>query len=82
MWYIIVIAYYSDGSGRSGTFCAIMTLIQCVQIENIVDVFQTVRQLREERIGMVDSMVRMTIIIISLFSYSLSLISKNKTNLT
>lgn len=59
-----------------------MTLIQCVQIENIVDVFQTVRQLREERIGMVDSMVRMTIIIISLFSYSLSLISKNKTNLT
>nr|XP_039259553.1 receptor-type tyrosine-protein phosphatase delta-like [Styela clava] len=46
----------SDGAGRTGTFCAIFNLLERLQCENRVDVFRTVKDLRDCRPGMVQSL--------------------------
>lgn len=49
---------YSTGGGRSGTFCAICSINEMIQQQNIVDVFHTVKTLRNNKINMVETMVR------------------------
>ena len=48
---------FSDGSGRVGTFAAIYIAIERLKLESIVDLFSIVRNLRTQRIGMVENMV-------------------------
>ncbi|XP_038066628.1 uncharacterized protein LOC119736684 [Patiria miniata] len=47
-----------DGVGCSGTFCAILTLLDQLAVEKDVDVFQAVKKLRITRAGMVNSLAQ------------------------
>ena len=49
---------FSNGIGRSGTFCAIYSTVERLKIEQVVDVFQTVKLLRTKRPGAVETLVR------------------------
>ena len=49
--------HFSDGIGRTGTFCALNTCIESVKLENTFDVFTVVRLLRIQRPGMVQTLV-------------------------
>ncbi|XP_031423826.1 receptor-type tyrosine-protein phosphatase T isoform X8 [Clupea harengus] len=44
------------GGGRSGTFCAICSITEMIQQQNIVDVFHTVKTLRNNKSNMVETM--------------------------
>ncbi|XP_061688009.1 receptor-type tyrosine-protein phosphatase T isoform X2 [Syngnathoides biaculeatus] len=44
------------GGGRSGTFCAVCSLNEMIQQQNIVDVFHTVKTLRNNKTNMVETM--------------------------
>uniref|UniRef100_A0A667XVA8 protein-tyrosine-phosphatase n=1 Tax=Myripristis murdjan TaxID=586833 RepID=A0A667XVA8_9TELE len=44
------------GGGRSGTFCAICSISEMIQQQNIVDVFHTVKTLRNNKTNMVETM--------------------------
>lgn len=48
---------YSAGAGRTGTFCALSTVLERVKAEGILDVFQTVKSLRLQRPHMVQTLV-------------------------
>lgn len=48
----------SAGAGRTGTFCALSTVLERVKAEGILDVFQTVKSLRLQRPHMVQTLVR------------------------
>ena len=48
----------SAGVGRTGVFCALSVLIDRLKSEAVVDVFQTVKQLRAQRPAMVQTKVR------------------------
>lgn len=47
----------SDGSQQTGVFCALMTLLESAEIEEVIDVFQVVKSLRRTRLGMVSTFV-------------------------
>ncbi|KAL7891880.1 hypothetical protein AOLI_G00013560 [Acnodon oligacanthus] len=44
------------GGGRSGTFCAICSICEMIQQQNIIDVFHTVKTLRNNKANMVETM--------------------------
>uniref|UniRef100_A0A3B4AP71 protein-tyrosine-phosphatase n=1 Tax=Periophthalmus magnuspinnatus TaxID=409849 RepID=A0A3B4AP71_9GOBI len=44
------------GGGRSGTFCAICSINEMIQQQNIVDVFHTVKTLRNNKTHMVETL--------------------------
>lgn len=48
---------FSAGAGRTGTFCALSTVLERVKAEGILDVFQTVKSLRLQRPHMVQTLV-------------------------
>lgn len=52
------VCVYSAGAGRTGTFCALSTVLERVKAEGILDVFQTVKSLRLQRPHMVQTLVR------------------------
>ncbi|XP_072041031.1 receptor-type tyrosine-protein phosphatase T-like [Amphiura filiformis] len=45
-----------DGVGRSGTFCALMSELDRINEEKMIDVFQSVRGMRKCRPGMVETL--------------------------
>lgn len=49
--------FYSAGVGRTGTIIAIDTLYQALRAGNDVDVFETVLELRSQRMTMVQTEV-------------------------
>ena len=49
--------FCSGGSGRTGTYIAISILLDRLKVEGVVDVFQTVRVLRLQRMNMVQTLV-------------------------
>ncbi|XP_077969474.1 receptor-type tyrosine-protein phosphatase alpha-like [Styela clava] len=51
--YLTILRLFSDGSGRTGTFCAISNLIERLKNENRVDILRTVKDLRDQRPMMV-----------------------------
>ena len=51
----------SDGVDRTGAFCALVTALERVKTEQIVDVFKTVISLRIQRLGMVTTAVSKTL---------------------
>ncbi|CAG10736.1 unnamed protein product [Tetraodon nigroviridis] len=44
------------GGGRSGTFCGICSINEMIQQQNIIDVFHTVKTLRNNKTNMVETM--------------------------
>ncbi|XP_075040272.1 receptor-type tyrosine-protein phosphatase C, partial [Mixophyes fleayi] len=52
---IPLLVHCSDGSQLTGTFCALWNLVESAHVEEVVDVFQTVKNLRRQRSGMVFS---------------------------
>ncbi|XP_022089248.1 receptor-type tyrosine-protein phosphatase F-like isoform X2 [Acanthaster planci] len=47
-----------DGLGCSGTLCALMTVLESVSQEQVVDVFQAVKKLRAARAGLVQTLAQ------------------------
>ncbi|XP_022097200.1 receptor-type tyrosine-protein phosphatase T-like isoform X2 [Acanthaster planci] len=47
-----------DGVGCSGTFCALLSVVDHLEKEKIVDVFQAVKKLRTTRAGMVNTLAQ------------------------
>lgn len=45
-----------NGGGRSGTFCAICSVCEMIQQQNIIDVFHIVKTLRNNKSNMVETM--------------------------
>ena len=54
--------FYSAGVGRTGVFISLSIVLERMQYEGVVDVFQTVRTLRTQRPAMVQTEVRVIII--------------------
>ncbi|XP_078658332.1 receptor-type tyrosine-protein phosphatase S-like [Branchiostoma floridae x Branchiostoma belcheri] len=50
-----ITVHCSSGAGRTGTFCAISTVLEQVKTEGTCDVFQTVKALRQQRPHMVQT---------------------------
>ncbi|KAM9280024.1 receptor-type tyrosine-protein phosphatase C isoform 3-T3 [Cariama cristata] len=44
-----------DGSQQTGVFCALMTLLESAETEEVIDVFQVVKALRRTRLGVVST---------------------------
>ncbi|XP_015145720.2 receptor-type tyrosine-protein phosphatase C isoform X4 [Gallus gallus] len=44
-----------DGSQQTGVFCALMTLLESAETEEVIDVFQVVKALRRSRLGVVST---------------------------
>ncbi|XP_048584003.1 receptor-type tyrosine-protein phosphatase T isoform X2 [Nematostella vectensis] len=53
-----IVVQCSNGVGRSGTFCAIYSLLERIKAEQVVDVFQTVKVLRLGRPGAVETLTQ------------------------
>ncbi|XP_032806580.1 receptor-type tyrosine-protein phosphatase alpha-like isoform X1 [Petromyzon marinus] len=51
-----ITVHCSAGAGRTGTFCALCTILERVKTEGILDVFQTVKSLRTQRPHMVQTL--------------------------
>eukprot|EP00731_Ephydatia_muelleri_P036043 Em0195g2a len=50
-----------DGIGRTGTFCAaysMMDRVKVEQVEQVVDAFQTIKSMRIQRAGLLDSLAQ------------------------
>jgi len=47
----------SNGIGRSGTLCASAITLQCLKAEKTVDIFQTIKKMRNQKPGMVETVV-------------------------
>ena len=52
-----LISSYSNLLGRTGTFCALFTVLEQFKVDQVVDVFQTVKLLRIKRPGIVEDLV-------------------------
>ncbi|XP_040466677.1 receptor-type tyrosine-protein phosphatase C isoform X2 [Falco naumanni] len=50
-----LVIHCRDGSQQTGVFCALMTLLESAEIEEVIDVFQVVKALRRTRLGAVSS---------------------------
>ena len=56
--YIIFKTDYSDGVGRSGTFCALLNCVNRFKAEQVVDVFQVIKSMRDQNPAVVQTTVR------------------------
>ncbi|XP_017688427.1 PREDICTED: receptor-type tyrosine-protein phosphatase C isoform X2 [Lepidothrix coronata] len=48
-----LVVHCRDGSQQTGVFCALMTLLESAETEEVIDVFQVVKALRRTRLGVV-----------------------------
>ena len=55
---LIYLNFYRDGKSRTGLFLALANLIEQTKHSDTVDVFRTVKDLRDMRPGSIDSLVR------------------------
>ena len=58
---LVCFSFDSAGVGRTGVFCALSVLIERLKAEAVVDVFQTVKQLRAQRPAMVQTKVTLVV---------------------
>ena len=49
---------FSAGVGRTGVFIGLFNMIERVRVEGVIDVFQTVREMRNQRPAMVQTKVK------------------------
>ena len=52
-----VVSIFSDGMGRTGTFCALMMCHDRLKTEHMADVFNAIKTIRTHRPGMVGNPV-------------------------
>ena len=57
MFFSYDILSFSDGSGRSGTLITLYIALERLKLENIIDVFSIVRNLKTQRVGMIENQV-------------------------
>ncbi|XP_068808216.1 receptor-type tyrosine-protein phosphatase C isoform X3 [Struthio camelus] len=50
-----IVVHCRDGSQQTGVFCALMTLLESAEVEEVIDVFQVVKALRRTRPGVVST---------------------------
>ncbi|XP_071953398.1 uncharacterized protein [Antedon mediterranea] len=50
-----IAVHCSNGVGRTGIFCTIIEIVESMKLENIIDVFQTVKKMRTKRPGLVQN---------------------------
>ncbi|XP_042729963.1 receptor-type tyrosine-protein phosphatase C isoform X3 [Lagopus leucura] len=50
-----LVIHCCDGSQQTGVFCALMTLLESAETEEVIDVFQVVKALRRSRLGVVST---------------------------
>ncbi|KAM9620820.1 receptor-type tyrosine-protein phosphatase C isoform 6-T9 [Morphnus guianensis] len=50
-----LVVHCRDGSQQTGVFCALMTLLESAEKEEVIDVFQVVKALRRTRLGVVST---------------------------
>uniref|UniRef100_A0A8C3CB13 Receptor-type tyrosine-protein phosphatase C n=1 Tax=Cairina moschata TaxID=8855 RepID=A0A8C3CB13_CAIMO len=50
-----LVVHCRDGSQQTGVFCALMTLLESAETEEVIDVFQVVKALRRTRLGVVST---------------------------
>lgn len=50
-----ICVHCANGAGRTGVFIALATIMERVRVENVVDVFTTVKLLRAQRPNMVET---------------------------
>ncbi|XP_064188121.1 receptor-type tyrosine-protein phosphatase C [Anguilla rostrata] len=50
-----LVVHCNDGSSRTGIFCALWNILDSMETEKLVDVFQVAKALRKERPGMIPS---------------------------
>ena len=51
------ICIFSNGVGRSGVFCGLLSLLEILKMETAIDVFHKVKAMRTQRPGMVQTVV-------------------------
>ena len=49
---------FSDGVGRSGTFCALFNCVSRFKAEQVVDIFQAIKSIRTQNPAFVQTTVR------------------------
>ena len=80
-----VITFDSNVLGRTGTFCAIFTTLEQFEVEQVIDVFQTVKLLRIMRPGIVEDLVSSQLCNCSyadMYKYTLTIVHKQMCLLT
>ena len=53
----IIVLYFSAGIARTGVFITLSIILERMRYEGVVDMFQTVKMLRTQRQGMVNTEV-------------------------
>ncbi|TFK05985.1 laminin subunit alpha-5 [Platysternon megacephalum] len=59
-----------NGGGRSGTFCAICSVCEMIQQQNIIDVFHIVKTLRNNKSNMVESLFNSVSFVLNTGNYT------------
>ena len=54
---IVLLLYFSAGIARTGVFITLSIILERMRYEGVVDMFQTVKMLRTQRQGMVNTEV-------------------------
>ena len=54
-------SFNSDGAGRTGTFLAISILLDRLNVEQLIDVFQTIKKIRVFRPEFVENAVSLSV---------------------
>lgn len=57
-----ICVHCSNGAGRTGVFIAIATIMERIRLEQVVDVFTTVKLLRAQRPNMVETKVELELV--------------------
>ena len=63
-----LLVHCSAGVGRTGTFIVLDTMLERLKTEDTLNIYDYVQQLREQRVLMVQTLVRPIIIIIEKFN--------------
>ena len=57
MCFKVMVFFHSGGAGRTGVLIALNNLIERVKEEHVIDVYQTIKRMRQQRTAMVQTKV-------------------------